>query len=128
MKSKIQKRQIWAFGAVGLLSIFHIISRHDVLGKWHNMSDWPAILFAFGLVVIIIATFTFSRKAMICTPIGYMIGFILARIFNSDTYNEYDARYNNGWIIWMVAYLAIIAASIIWEIVSNRTKNKNITI
>ena len=86
------------------------------------MYQWPLALLAFGLVAIVIAALAFSRKVMICVPVGYMAGFLSAWLFNSDGVDPGGGLTNNGWIIWAISFLAFIIAGIIWEVVCNRTK------
>jgi transcriptional regulator with XRE-family HTH domain len=115
----LKNKVLWIFGTSGVLCICYILSRHDVLGDlWHNMNEWPFDLFIFGLIVIVLAGLGNGRKIMISVPVGYIIGFILAALFNSYSIHPYEGRKNNGWMIWMFSYLAVISVGIIWQIIS----------
>ena len=100
------------------LCLFYVLSRHDVLGRWHGMSDWPLYLCVFGLISIRIAALSFSRKVMACVPAGYMIGFFSAWLFNTDSVDPGGGLLNNGWIIWTISFLALVLAGIVWEIIT----------
>jgi len=118
MKNRLINRIVWTVGAMVALLVCYVLSRHDVLGQWHNMYDWPLILLVFGLIVLAIAAFIFSKKVMLSIPAGYLIGFILATIFNADGFDQGGGATNNGWIIWTISYMAIIVSGAIWALTS----------
>jgi len=124
MKESIMKRLTWGAGASAVLSLFYVLSRPDVLGGWHNMNDWPLYLYALGLIAIVIAALTYSRRVMICVPIGYMIGFLAAWLFNTDSFDPGGGLLNNGWIIWTISLLALLLTGIVWEIIMRRIIKK----
>lgn len=127
-KQSKRNRILWGAGTIISLFICYILSRHDVLGQWHNMKDWPIILLAFGFIVVLSAAVLYYRKVMICTSAGYMAGFILAMVFNTDYAGPGDKidtmSYNNGWIIWTISFLAVIFIGTIWELISRYKKRK----
>jgi len=117
MKSLVVKKAIWGFGASVVLSLCYFLSRHDVLGGWHGMIDWPLLLFTFGLVAILIAAFTFSTKVMICVPAGYLFGSFAAWLFNTDRIDLGGGRLNDSWMIWTVLFIIFLLAGVVWEII-----------
>jgi len=124
MKIEMRNRTIWALGAVIALAAGYFLCGHVFLFL-HRMGQWPIILFLFGLIVIAIAAIRDSRKVMLCTVGGYIIGFALGMAFNWDTYHPErgpGVYTNNNWSIWTVSFLLFIAAGIIWEIVCRRMK------
>jgi hypothetical protein len=122
----MKSRAVWAAGSMASLGIFYLASRYDVLGRWHSMLQWPIFLSVIGAIVIAVAAITFSKKVLVCTPAGYIIGFILAWLFNTDSYNEYDTLANNGWMIWMWSFLIIIFVGIIWTIISKCSNKRRV--
>jgi len=125
MPDKIKKRILWAAGTAGALSLFYILGRHDVLGGWHDMRQWPSILFIFGLVVIAIAAFFYCRKVMIGAAAGYIAGFALAWLFNTDGVDPGGGATNNAWIIWTVTLLVLIFAGAVWDTATKYVIKKN---
>ncbi|MDR1736179.1 MAG: hypothetical protein LBR85_04835 [Oscillospiraceae bacterium] len=123
IKSRIMSRVFWALGASAALSVFYVISRHDVLGAWHNMFQWPVYLWIFGLVVILFSTFL-SKRVVACVPVGYIAGFILAALFNTDSKDVGSAMANKGWQIWTISMIAVICAGIVWESICVIQKEK----
>ena len=117
MKSLAVKKAIWGFSASALLSLCYFLSRHDVLGGWHGMIDWPLLLFAFGLVAILIAAFTFSTKVMICVPAGYIFGSLAAWLFNTDRIDLGGGRLNDSWMIWTALFIIFLLIGVVWEII-----------
>ena len=124
MKSKVKSRVVWVVAATMALCVCYVLSRHDVLGQWHFMKQWPLSLFVFGLIIIAVTAFTFSKKVMICTPIGYIVGFVLAMMFNADGVDQGGGRTNNAWGIWIVSFVIILLIGIMWELVGRYLKRK----
>jgi len=89
------------------------------------MKQYPVFLLAVGLIALIVAAIFDGRKIMIFTIIGYMGGFVLGMLFNTDGVDQSGARTNNAWWIWTVSFAVIILAGVIWEIVSKRRKRNN---
>jgi protein-S-isoprenylcysteine O-methyltransferase Ste14 len=108
------------FGSSAALLVCYVVSRHDVLGLWHNMHDWPAVLLVLGLAAIGISAFVFAQKVMLCVPCGYIAGFVLAAVFNAEGVDPGGGTTNNGWIVWAATLLVFIAAGVIWELAHRR--------
>jgi hypothetical protein len=108
----------WGLGTSAALSVCFLLCRFAFL-EWHGMKQWPLVLFIFGLAVVLIAALTRSGKVMVGTVVGYMAGFILAMLFSTDGVDPGGGSTNNGWIIWAAAYLAILAASVAWQVIGN---------
>jgi transcriptional regulator with XRE-family HTH domain len=115
-KGALKGRLIWAFGAGVALCLCYVLSRHDVLGTWHGMEEWPLNLFVSGLLIIAISAFANGHRVMISVPVGYLAGFILAAIFNSDGTDPGGGRINNGWIVWTFSFLIIVVAGLAWQL------------
>ena len=79
----------------------------------HGMKQWPNFLAIVGLIVIVTASLLGNRIISILTVVGYMGGFILAMIFNTDGVDQGGGRTNNGWIIWGVVFICSILIGII---------------
>lgn len=107
------------------LGIGFILCRYAFFNL-HGMKQWPFALFIFGLIVIIIAAVLNARKAMYSTAGGYIIGFVLGMSCNWDTFHPErgpNGDYtNNGWLIWLLSFLLLIAVGVIWEIVGKQKK------
>ena len=88
----------------------------------HGMKEWPVNLLVFGIVVIIISAFFNSRKVMICTPVGYMIGFAIGVFFNTDSLDPGGGTLNNAWIIWASSFLILIAIGVVLEFITKKVK------
>ena len=125
-KINITERLFWIIGMLAALCICYVLSRHDVLGKWHFMKEWPLDLLIFGFIVIVIAGIFYSRKVMVSTIFGYITGYLSAMLFNTDRMDAGGGGTNNAWIIWAEVYLAIILAGIIWELVDRYIQKKKL--
>ena len=96
----------------------------------HGMGQWPIILLVLGIIVIAISAISNSRKVMIATVTGYVVGFACGMLFNWDTYHPErgpGVYSNNNWSIWTLVFLVFIAIGIAWELTNrykkDRTKN-----
>jgi len=49
------------------------------------------------------------------TIVGYIGGFVLAMLFNTDGIDQGGGRTNNGWIIWGIVFIVSILVGIILE-------------
>lgn len=62
-----------------------------------------------------IASIVGKRILSVATVVGYMGGFILAMIFNTDGIDQGGARTNNGWIIWGCAFILSVIGGLFIE-------------
>ena len=89
----LKKKILWAIGSIiALTGIYHIIlwylsSSHAINAgvHWLLYSNSPLVYLVFGIIVISIAAFRFSRKVMIGTIIGYIVGLVSAVLLNRDS-------------------------------------------
>ena len=123
MKSNLKSKLYWFIGAIAALCVCFLLCRY-VFFSLHGMSQWTFILFVFGLVIILIAAIAGARKVMFGTVSGYIVGFALGMIFQTNTFHPYrgpDGGYtNNAWVIWTLVYLAFIVLSIVWEVIAKK--------
>ena len=108
IKSKI----LWGVSIIGLFGISYLLCRFAFYDM-HGMKQWPNFLAIVGLIVIVTASLLGNRIISILTVVGYMGGFILAMIFNTDGVDQGGGRTNNGWIIWGVVFICSILIGII---------------
>jgi len=100
LKTKTYKSKIlWGISMSGLLGLSYWISRYFFF-ELHGMVQWPDLLAIVSLVIIVIASFFGDRIVPLATITGYLGGFILAMIFNTDGVDPGGGGTNNAWIIW----------------------------
>jgi len=119
-------RILWALGAKLALCIAFLLCRY-VFFDLHDMMQWPVVLFVFGLIIIVIAAIFNGRGLMVCTVLGYVIGFVLGMRFNWDTYHPErgpGVYTNNNWFIWTLSFLLFIGVGIVWETVQLKRRKK----
>ncbi len=56
------------------------------------MKQWPLILLIPGLVAIIVMAFFPARKVLACIPLGYIGGFAISMLFQSEGVDPGDGR------------------------------------
>ena len=113
----LKKRITYSIAASALLFVCFLLCRYHFL-HLHGMEEWPVNLFVFGMSVIIVSAIFDSRKVMIFTSVGYIIGFAFGILFNADSFDAGGGRLNNAWIIWTVSFLILIVIGVVWEIIA----------
>lgn len=108
---------------IGLLAISYWIFR-DALFDIHGMKQWANILAIVSLIIIIIAFINNRRTISMMTIVGYIGGFILAMLFNTDGIDQGGGRINNGWIIWGIVFIVSILAGMILELIGKHSHKK----
>lgn len=58
--------------------------------------------------------------------VGYVVGFILAMIFNTDAVDPGGGRTNNAWIIWGTVFILSILIAVIWGFISKQRHEKEV--
>jgi uncharacterized membrane protein YcaP (DUF421 family) len=97
---------------IGFLGISYWLCRY-IFFDMHGMKQWPNLLAIVSLAIIIIATISGKRIISATTVIGYIIGFILAMIFNTDGLDQGGGRINNAWKIWGAIFVLSILIGVI---------------
>lgn len=123
MKIKNKNRIIWAVGTFTALCICFLLCRYSFFGL-HGMKQFPVIVLIIGLIVLSVVAIFDGRKVMICTVAGYIGGFAKGMLFNTDGVDSGGGRTNNAWQIWLVSFIVIVIAGIIWELVYKRAKRR----
>jgi len=112
------------FSAMAALLVSYVLCRHVLFGL-HWMGQWPLVLFLFGVFLIAVSAPFDARKVMVCTVMGYLLGFVLCVLFGHSYYASVGVMPNgeallvprhNGWAFWTFTYLACIVLGIVWEI------------
>ena len=115
MKSiDVKSKTLWGVCITGLLSVSYGLCRFVLFGM-HGMKDWPNILALVGFIIIIIASIYGRRKLSLLTVAGYMGGFILAMIFNTDGIDQGGGGTNNAWIIWGCVFILSVIVGLLLE-------------
>lgn len=120
----IKNKILWGISMIGLLGISYWLSRFSFF-EMHGMKQWPNLLAILSITIIVIATIFGNRIIPVVTVVGYMSGFILAMIFNTDGVDQGGGRTNNAWIIWgTVLIFSILIGIILGFIYKQRHENE----
>ncbi len=120
----IKNKSLWGISMIGLLGISYWLCRYTFF-EMHDMKDWPNLLAILSIVILVIATMFGNRTISVATVIGYMGGFTLAMIFNTDGIDPRGGRTNNAWLIWGIVFSFSILIGFILSIISKQ-KHKNV--
>jgi membrane-bound ClpP family serine protease len=112
LKNKI----LWGISMIGLIGISYWLCRFYFF-EMHGMKQWPNLLAILSLAIILIAAIFGNRIISVATVVGYMGGFILAMIFNTDGVDPGGGRTNNAWVIWGAVLICAILIGIIFAFI-----------
>ena len=119
----IRNRLLWGICTIGLFGISYWLCRFYFF-EMHGMKDWPNLLSVLGTVIIVIAVIFGNRIVPLAVVAGYMGGFIIAVIFNTDGVDPGGGTTNNAWIIWGTVFiLSVLIGSISAYILKQRRKS-----
>jgi len=123
MFNKTASRVLWAVGSFLSLGASCLIVRYPFF-ELHKMMEWPFDLFVCGAFVIGIAAIFDARKTMISVVFGYIFGFLIGAIFNTNGVDPGGGTTNNFWILWTFALLVCIFIGIVWDMACRCLKRK----
>lgn len=113
-------------GSVALLCTGYILFRYVFFYlDLHGMTAWPRYLFVFGLIVIGAAALFDCSKVMLCTAVGYHIGYIAGLCFGREWIDQHGTAMDNIWIWHTLVMLAVVCVGVIWELIGKRVKATN---
>lgn len=115
----IKNKTMWGISMIGLLGISYWLCRFSFF-EMHGMKQWPNLLAILSIAIIVIATIFGNRIIPVAAVVGYMGGFILAMIFNTDGVDLGGGRTNNAWIIWGTVFIFSILIGIILGFISKQ--------
>lgn len=104
---------------IGLLGISYWLCRYTFF-EMHGMKQWPNLLAILSIAILVIASIFGNRLITVATVIGYMGGFILAMIFNTDGIDLGGEKTNNAWIIWGTIFGFSILIGFILDLISKQ--------
>lgn len=112
----LKHKDLWGLSMAGLLGISYWVCRF-LLFDMHGMKQWPDFLAVLSAAIIIIASLSGNRIVSAAAVTGYMGGFVLSMIFNTDGTDPGGGRTNNAWIIWGGVLLLLIMVGITFSII-----------
>lgn len=116
----IKNKLLWGISMIALLGFSYWLCRY-IFFEVHGMRQWPDLLAVFSIAILVIAAMFGNRSIPVSTIVGYMVGFIIAMIYNTDGVDPGGGRTNNAWIIWgMIYILSILIGFIISYILKKK--------
>lgn len=103
----MKRKGLLFLGEAVCLIISYLVCRFGLFSL-HGMKDWPNILFAVGMVMLLISLAPGMHFLGIGTAVGYLLGFLIGFVFQSDGFDPGGGRTNNLWKIWMFGYLTVL--------------------
>lgn len=109
---------------LGCFGFSYWLCRYALYGL-HGMKQWTNALAIVGLITIVISVIFRKRIIPIATIVGYMGGFILAMIFNTDGVDQGGGGTNNAWKIWGIIFVLSIFIGVILNFI-RKQESKNV--
>lgn len=113
------KKPLPAILSLVALAAAYLLVRYPLF-RLHGMKEWPLILLAAGVGVLVISAV--SRKGrivLILTPVGYAAGFLAGCLFGG-AYGPPEAGMNSRWIVWTAVFAACVLAGIAADIIRGK--------
>lgn len=124
LSKSLKSKLLWGVSSLGYLALAYRLVVYNFF-HMHGMIDWPKNLAIIGGIIIIILSIFGRRISSLFTVGGYILGFAVAMIFNSDGLDPGGGNTNNGWIIWTVTFIIIVVAGFIIDYIMHRKENHN---
>lgn len=121
MNKTALKTILWTSGTFIVLGVSYWFCRFGAFDL-HGMKQWPTVLGIASLVVLVLSLILKKHWLPVITDLGYIGGFAVAFLLNSDGVDAGGARTNNLWVIWTALLLACIVVGIVIEIAVNRKR------
>lgn len=110
MKDKVEdKRQIFGYNAALLILSYGLV--RVPLFKLHGMKDWP--LFMLGIALVATGILILRGQNPSFASRGYIVTFLLSRVFNTISFDQGGGALSDGWKIWLLIYLTAVIMSLI---------------
>ncbi|NLC66505.1 MAG: hypothetical protein GX752_06165 [Clostridium sp.] len=105
------------------ISLFAILLASYLLIRFvffniHGMKDFPSLLAFIAGSVLLLSVLMNKKTLSIFVDIGYILGFIIAMLFNSDTYDRGGGILNNSWIIWIIVFFFSVVIGWFIEVIT----------
>ena len=118
------KRNLKFYAAAALILLFEFLLCRFAFFKIHGMKEWPAILLAAGLAVILISCLIRVRHIAVFTDLGYISGFFIAVLIHKKGIDPGSGAADNFWILWTAVFVCFIVASLSCELTLRIMKKK----
>ncbi|MDR5660011.1 hypothetical protein RH915_10970 [Serpentinicella sp. ANB-PHB4] len=115
MKTTIKNKILWGTALAGCLGLSYWLSRF-VFFQTHGMKSLPNTLVIVSLIIIIITSILGRYILSLATLVGYIDGFILAMLLNTESIDPGGGTTNNAWIIWSVLFIVCLLVGLILDI------------
>ena len=109
------KRNLKFYAGAALMLLFEFLLCRFAFFKIHGMKEWPALLLAAGLAVILISCLLKVRSAAVFTDLGYISGFFIGALIHGKGADPGGGAADNLWIVWTVVFVCFILASLSCE-------------
>ena len=123
MKTIKFNKILWGISMIGLLAISYWLCRFVFFGM-HGMKQWPNMLAVVAFIIILIGSIGGRYSLSVATNVGYIGGFVLAMILNTDGVDQGGGGTNNAWKIWGTVFVCSILIGIIWGYISKQKHKK----
>ena len=117
------KKPLPAILSLVALAAAYLLVRYPLF-RLHGMKEWPLILLAAGVVVLVV--FAVSRKGrivLISTPGGYAAGFLIGCLAGG-AYGPPEAGLNSRRIVWTAVFAACVLVGLAADLIRGKKEGR----
>lgn len=117
-----KKNNIIHLVSLFILCVEFALCRYTFL-EIHGMKQLPGLLFAVGMIFLVISFLKRGKMAPIVMALAYLIGFVAGVVFETDGVDAGGGATSNLWIIWTVVFVSLSVISGIGEKIFNNRES-----
>lgn len=97
-----------------VLCLGFVLCRY-VFFEMHGMKQWPELLFIVALVSLAVSFFAKAKTTPLLISLGYIVGFVVGVMFQTDGMDAGGAKTNSLWMIWALVFVCLIVIGMVRE-------------
>ena len=116
-KKRLLRYLLWLL----MLCVGFVLCRY-ICFPLHGMKEWPVLLFIAGAAILTAASLMKTAYVPAVTAAAYTAAFFLGVLLQSNGTDPGGGTTNNLWSIWTLAYIILIAVSVLAEILIKKKR------
>lgn len=122
LRRKMRVKFLWGMIWTVAMALALVLCRYAWFDL-HGMKQWPWVLSASGLVIILIFVAAGQTLVPASTLAGYLAGFGVAHVFSTQGVDPGGGTTSNFWILWSVVFVSFMIMGGIGTLACHRKKN-----
>ncbi len=115
MKKGLLKKVVKVIGLPLCLGVSFVLCRFVFL-YIHHMKQWSELLAIISLIILVAAMVLDLKWMSVTTAFGYIVGFIIGAVFNTNGVDPGGGGTNNFWSLWALTIMICIFAGFVIDV------------